>query len=644
MRCIKVKLNGYKRLSDTSCNLDGRLIAFVGRNEAGKTSLLEALAWFSDEDDDALPATHVTHGKAVDDEDAVVEVTYHLGPEDKAALADLDLLEEPEWFAIERQRDGSYASEIRPEPRRNPEPILRAIAAIEASKRARPKQYDEIIEVETDGEVLEQTPRQWADLLIASLADPDTRWREVEKDAASRLTQWLLQETASGKVRDPKTSVIVRDLRRQMTVPHPELTARQRLQERMPKFVLFSSRDRQLPTASEIAQPAHRDALRGGVKNLVALASLDVEALADAIAQGHERASASALKQANRRLREVFSQAWNQYGITVALTTEGTQLKVMIDPDDDYADITPIHERSDGLKVFVALVALLTGLDHARRPILLVDEAETHLHFDAQADLLDVMSRYPNVEQVFYSTHSPGCLPKDLGRGIRVVKPAPDNDQLSVLSSVYWDDAVPGFSPLLMHMGAAGAAFSACRQAVVAEGASDMVLMPTLIRLALNVDDLAYQVAPGIAGADLAAADFDAVAAKVVFLTDGDADGHEYADTLRDDKQLPEDRVLSHGEGRASEDYLDPEFYLSVINAFLDAEPKITPADLHARQPVARSVSDWCRAHGLKAPGKRAVATHIVESPEKIQLRAGAADDLRQLHERIVAGLAIGHS
>ncbi len=45
VRLTKVTFNGFKRLSNATCNVDGRLIAFLGPNEAGKSSVLEALAW-----------------------------------------------------------------------------------------------------------------------------------------------------------------------------------------------------------------------------------------------------------------------------------------------------------------------------------------------------------------------------------------------------------------------------------------------------------------------------------------------------------------------------------------------------------------------------------------------------------------------
>ena len=47
MRCSRIEFTGYRRLADTA-TFDGRLTAFVGFNEAGKTSLLQALTWFTE--------------------------------------------------------------------------------------------------------------------------------------------------------------------------------------------------------------------------------------------------------------------------------------------------------------------------------------------------------------------------------------------------------------------------------------------------------------------------------------------------------------------------------------------------------------------------------------------------------------------
>jgi predicted ATP-dependent endonuclease of OLD family len=44
MRLVSARIKGYGRLVDTKINLDSKVIAVVGPNEAGKTTLLKALA------------------------------------------------------------------------------------------------------------------------------------------------------------------------------------------------------------------------------------------------------------------------------------------------------------------------------------------------------------------------------------------------------------------------------------------------------------------------------------------------------------------------------------------------------------------------------------------------------------------------
>ena len=114
-------------------------------------------------------------------------------------------------------------------------------------------------------------------------------------------------------------------------------------------------------------------------------------------------------------------------------------------------------------------------------PVLLIDEADAHLHLNAQADLVSLLMKQNKAAQVLYTTHSPGCLPSDLGTGIRLVE---REDSTSSIESHFWTNKAPGFGSLLYAMGANAAAFSTCRRAVLAEGPSDMIMLPTLLRLA----------------------------------------------------------------------------------------------------------------------------------------------------------------
>lgn len=179
--------------------------------------------------------------------------------------------------------------------------------------------------------------------------------------------------------------------------------------------------------------------------------------------------------------------------------------------------------------MFVALAAFVATRSTVTSPVLLIDEAETHLHYDAQADLVNMLLTQGEAAQVIYTTHSPGCLPPDLGTGIRVIAPAQSDPAISEVRNAFWVDHVAGFSPLLFAMGAGAAAFTTTRYAVIAEGASEMILLPSLIRAATGLDFLPYQVAPGLSEAPTSQyPKLDLQAARVAFAVDGDSGGSRF--------------------------------------------------------------------------------------------------------------------
>ena len=116
-----------------------------------------------------------------------------------------------------------------------------------------------------------------------------------------------------------------------------------------------------------------------------------------------------------------------------------------------------LDERSDGLKIFVSLLALTATQQSEVPPIVLIDELERHLHYDAQADVVQVMSTQTVIPQIIYTTHSAGCLPEDIGAGVRLVG-TNDGANRSTVENRFWSTG-PGFSPLLIGMGASSLAF-----------------------------------------------------------------------------------------------------------------------------------------------------------------------------------------
>lgn len=162
--------------------------------------------------------------------------------------------------------------------------------------------------------------------------------------------------------------------------------------------------------------------------------------------------------------------------------------------------LVAIAERSDGLRQYVSLLAFATLEKTEQPPILLIDEAEAHLHYDAQADLVQMFARQELATKVIYTTHSVGCLPEDLGTGVRLVEM--NSPTTSIIRNWFWETDEPGFSPLLFGIGAKALAFMPVRFALITEGATDIILLPTLFREATGKSSLGFQVVPGLSVAD----------------------------------------------------------------------------------------------------------------------------------------------
>jgi predicted ATP-dependent endonuclease of OLD family len=319
-------------------------------------------------------------------------------------------------------------------------------------------------------------------------------------------------------------------------------------------------------------------------------------------------------------------------------------------------DFIGIDQHSDGLRQFVALRAFVALFDTQVKPIVLIDEAETHLHYDAQADLVNVMEEQQEAAKVIYTTHSAGCLPRDLGIGIRAIVPIyeeqdgrPTQTDYSRVVNSFWEHG-SDFSPLLIAMGASAFAFSATQRAAVTEGMSDALLLPTLIREATGEARLSYQVVPGFSEARAVdVRQFDLLAARVAFIADGDEGGRAHAQKLVDNG-VRSQQIIYLGSGRASgvtlEDLLIKSVYVAAVNEVLgDAYPGVRGAritegdigDVERGQEVETFLASRRDANGRPlVVFKTGVAQRLLDrSPQQPLVAPRKRATVRALHQHL---------
>lgn len=641
MRLTKAEFSGFGRLAQAQINLDHKVVAIVGPNEAGKTTLLRALAYI--DNGESLTAAQRSRGLPgdVSNDHVVVRVQYRLNNDDQAAVSGFDLNEKPTELWLSRTAgSGETVRAVVPAPRKNLAALASALDDLKAT--ATDSVLDSLAPAEPaeseEGEEVEE-PDERRVSLAARLKDAVLAVDMTDVAAAQQVAElapatWIAEFDEYGLGGDIRAAL--ERVQAWIDTPDPTAEVAATLYKRSPDILLFSDEDRLLASSYELTEESINTP-PAALRNITTMAELSLSELWKTINNGDEGARETLIEQANQTLQTKFTQVWNQSRISAHLKINGTSLEIRIKQDG--RTITQFHERSAGLQMFVALVAFLTVKGQAAAPVLLIDEAETHLHIDAQADLVNEFMTQTRAAKIIYTTHSPACLPPDLGTNIRAVVPDPENGQRSLVEGSFWSNGV-GYSPLMLAMGAGAAAFSAARKVVLAEGATEMLMLPSLIKRAIGAEDLDYQIAPGLSEVPVSMyPELDLEGARVAFLVDGDDGGTKLHDALVE-AGVPEERIITLGT-LTLENLLDADSYKQAIVELVNESGSdwVTVADL-PDMPVDTTtlwptvIQAWGEREGHSLPGKRVVASRLVEEGLAIPSKDGALI-LKAAHEAL---------
>lgn len=542
---ISVSVRGFKRFArQQTLKTEGKLVAILGPNESGKTSLLDAInkvglyGAFDNSDltwDIQPPEIEVATAFLLSAEDH-----ERIGRSDVRVLKQIKRTENIFHYSFEPwpERDKTARYKVRE--------AIRKFADLEWTQQNL-----------RDVDLFEEGIRSILEL--AQREDDSLSPTELEK---LQTTVSALKENISEENR-PKT--VVRDLadideflRSERNDP-PHKTIYDVLKNFIPKVVYFSDDDRYLADYYSISDLSKDEPIPKSLANLLALAQVNLDSLLKAHSNGRNPEVRTILERANNELRKRLSPFWSQGEIEVRLNYDDANLNIgIVEKDGRHSDIS---QRSDGLRQFMALVSFL-GVRYSVKPIVLIDEVERTLHYDAQADLIQVLEEQSAAAKIIYTTHSAGALPSDLGRGAHLIKVDEGQPRHSKIENRFWSsNGSTGFQPLLIGLGASTLAFFPTRRAVVCEGPSEMLLLPAIFR-EVSGANVEFQVVPGLASvSETQVPALAANAKRVCYLTDSDPAGDLIVGKLQaagvDNKQITQLRTRAT-TGFTLEDLVSP--------------------------------------------------------------------------------------
>ena len=382
MRLVWLTLHRYRRFENTTVNLDAPVVALIGPNEAGKSSLLQAL--IDVEKSGEFDLRDIT--RDLNPQGRVLEAMFLLDDADREILRErVPGASDVRWYLAWRDESGELLHETMPE-------VPWTGAAAERARKCLTKLSGLKWAASAPEALIERL-----DTVISWLPDPEAP-REYEEHELNEVEHLGADLANAIDDRTPATlqlacqtiSAMVSDESR----PRPQTVALDLLESRKPRILEFSESDRTLHTNYNLQDPS---SWTNGVRNLARLAELDLQRLADAAAGGPPEIRVEILRQANIHLDDAFTVRWSQSKLTVHLDVQRSTLEIYVASDE--GGLYRLEDRSDGLRTYLALVAFLDNKNLTTPPLLVFDEAESHLHWDAQADLINVLYEQDMVSQ-----------------------------------------------------------------------------------------------------------------------------------------------------------------------------------------------------------------------------------------------------
>ena len=298
-----MRLFGYRRFVEATINLDAKMVAVLGPNESGKSSLLDALELFNDQN--RVPSAAIHRDVSVDDSTVIGELVFRLSAGEREEFP----YEVPDtqglWLRVSKQVGGTLSFSFEPALSRpfqarqaaqkavaqaTDSPWFRQLKASEDDDEEEPLTgvlSDLADEISSTAQALSRPVVERLEAAIARLADFDT---SSDSATSQRAIAALLAklEVALGVERLPSTQRIAAQLGMRRPLCH-----------------MFDDENRTLEFRHDITND---DTYSRAFHNLADLGGLDIGALSQAITEDAAGRKRTLLNDAVQRINRRYSR------------------------------------------------------------------------------------------------------------------------------------------------------------------------------------------------------------------------------------------------------------------------------------------------------------------------------------------------
>jgi hypothetical protein len=598
MQPVAFKVQMYKGVLDSGWVDLQDLTVIVGKNEAGKTTLLKALHKFKPFSDDPYiinrewPRGHRREQKT---NQIVCTVRFQLDDDEKAELSGYTDEEfTADTIDLARTYAGHYwlhAPNTFPTRPRLAD-IDEAFEGLPAFPEGTSDGYRAAVEA-----VRVEVRKQVNAGLFTNLA---TQINQKKPTLAASMTE------DTRPLEDPHAASFLAKLSEIVSTLSNQATIRRKCTELVTKWVptFIYMDDYRSFQGSVLLSLLHHRKTHGQLtqedKTVLMLMELSGLKLDDIIAKSAADKIEDRtydLSDAGRSLTNDISSRWTQRSYEVDFRADGDKFMTFVKDEND-PSLIPLEDRSKGFQWFFSFDLMLA---HETKgtfagAVLLLDEPGLHLHPEAQRDLVKRLEKYAEENTVLYTTHLPFMIDLRHPDRIRVINE--DQGKGTTVSSDLTGSQKEAKFVLQAALGMSGSqSYLLSEKNLVVEGVDDYWVLTELSNLLIRSgepglpDDVFITPAGGASEAAYIATFMIGQKLDVVVLLDSDSSGGDAHDKLvktwlaRYQDAKAEVLMLGPAAGAAStefatEDLFTDDYFAGVVAEVYRKELQLAGATL----------------------------------------------------------------
>ncbi|MDH4226748.1 MAG: ATP-binding protein [Deltaproteobacteria bacterium] len=530
MQLVKFRIKNYKSITDSGdCYLSDAITILAGKNESGKTSILEALNDFN------INKTIPENTRPIKDSKALPQITIFFKINTSLIKDILEkngiktyLKDATAVLGITKYLPNKYAIDLKSlEDSKIFNPSF-----IEKRKEYILRQYEKLKPFFTTYPALGAAPGNITNENILTAEPIIKSYKETLDQKTALIHDAEARKKFSNLILELIQLFI--DIANSKNIPSVLCEG---LKPLLPNFILFNSFEDIFPNQVPIAELKTNP----WTQDLSIISDLDP----DIIAQQASQLKYKHKTDINISIKEDYSKFWTQDAEShIAIDWNSTILEFWI-IEDNYP-YTP-HQRSKGRQWHLAFYIKVSARAMENKlNILLIDEPGLFLHGAAQKDILKKLEVSAQDAQIIFSTHSPYLLEPDKFDRIRLVDRTDKSTGTKIHNKIHALADKETLTPLLTAIGlelTSGIINVDKKSNVVVEGISDIYYLQALKNI-LDKDNINFIFGGGAGNMPFVGTILHGWGCNVIYLYDNDRGKRDGEKNLKNTWLISDDLIV----------------------------------------------------------------------------------------------------